>query len=70
VLQLIVLFYVLADFEAIHLRHENIREHHIGKKVVQPFDRLTPIAYTKYADALISKCKIDNFLNRDGIVGE
>ena len=70
VLQPVVLFDVLTDFVAIDLRHEDIRENHIRGELFQPLNRLTPIVNGNYADAFVGKSKTDNFLDRDGIVGE
>jgi len=65
VLQLVVSFYVLADFVAIHLRHEDIRENYIRSKLFQPLNRFTSVVHANYADAFVGKSKIDNFLNCD-----
>jgi len=65
VLQVIVSFDVFTKFIAIHLRHENIGEHHVRQKFFQPLNCLPPVVHTNHADAFVGKSKIDNLLNRD-----
>jgi hypothetical protein len=61
---------VLRDLVAVLARHADVGQHDVGRRLVQPRDRLVAVADRYDLYVLVGERELDYALDRDAVVGQ
>jgi hypothetical protein len=60
----------LRDLVAVLAGHADVGEHDVGRRRLEPLDRLIAVADRDDGHVLVGKGQLDHALNRDAVVGK